>query len=101
MIGIAANWRHNAAMAIIFTFLLGIGNFAMHRAVLESGHPLMQGSSLFGQSRIRWLTLTLEFVLLLAAMLLIESGRTGWGVIYWLYTGCNGIAAWLILTRRI
>ena len=28
-------------MALAFIFVLGIGNFALHKAVLESGHPLL------------------------------------------------------------
>ena len=28
-------------MAILILFLLGVANFAMHKAVLESGHPLL------------------------------------------------------------
>ena len=27
--------------ALLFTFLLGVLNFGLHKAVLESGHPLL------------------------------------------------------------
>lgn len=88
-------------MFIGFVFILGIGNFAMHKAVLESGHPLFQGSVLFARWRIGTLSLLLEFLMLLAVMLLVDSGRLGWGLAYWFYTGMNGLAAWMILTRRM
>ncbi len=88
-------------MGILITFLLGIGNFALNRAVLESGHPALSAwrwdrTSLLGRMMLAW-----EFVLLLAVMLLVAGGRTGWGIFYVLYTALNGLAAWAILTRRI
>ena len=88
-------------MVILFVFLLGIGNFALHRAVLGSGHPAL--------AQLGWLTtrmagrasLALEFVLLLAALLLAAGGHPGWAWTYLGYSALNGIAAWLILSRRI
>ena len=92
-------------MIIAVIFLLGIGNFALHRAVLESGHPLLgqlpggaQGRG--WQNRVRF-TFVLEFFVLVAAMAMAENG---WPSVVWaylIYTGINGISAWLILTRRI
>jgi len=92
---------HNARMAIILVFLLGIANFAVHRAVLDSGHAIvsaMQPESGFFSARM---TLSIEFALLLAALLLVSSGSYEWGWVYALYSLANGFAAWLILTRRI
>ncbi len=88
-------------MAIIIVFLLGVANFAVHRAVLDSGHAIvsaMQPENGFFSARM---TLSIEFVLLLAAMLLVASGSSGWGWAYAFYSLANGFAAWLILTRRI
>ena len=64
-------------MVIFFVFLLGIGNFALHRAVLSSGHPAL--------AQMAWLvsglggraSLVLEFALLLAALLLVAGGHPG------------------------
>lgn len=88
-------------MGIAIIFVLGIVNFAMHRAVLESGHAIvrtMRESSSIFTARF---TLGLEFGLLLVAMLLVAYGHTGWGWTYGIYTAINACTAWLILTRRI
>lgn len=88
-------------MVILFVFLLGIGNFALHQAVLKSGHPLL--------GQVRWLidslrgrgSMALEFALLLAALLLVDGGHPGWAWVYGGYSAVNGLSAWLILSRRI
>ncbi len=88
-------------MAIFFTFLLGIGNFAMHKAVLESGHPLLGKMPWFVHLLGGPVSLASEFLVLLAAMLLVANGQTGWGIAYLAYSCINGTAAWLIITRRL
>ena len=88
-------------MVIFFVFLLGIGNFALHRAVLRSGHPAL--------AEVAWLveglggraSLLLEFVLLFVALLLAANGHPGWSWAYFAYSVLNGLAAWLILSRRM
>ncbi len=86
-------------MAIVLVFVLGIGNFAVHRAVLDSRHPLVAGLPL-GESAA-WITLALEFAALFGALLLVGNGRPGWSLGYLGYSVLNGLAGWLILTRRI
>ena len=84
--------------AVLLTFLLGIANFALHKAVLESGHPAlgrMPVLVLGGKA-----SLLTEFIVLLGAMLLVGNGYSGWGLAYLCYTAFNALAAWLILTRR-
>ncbi|OCC23977.1 hypothetical protein MB02_09205 [Croceicoccus estronivorus] len=88
-------------MAILFIFLLGIGNFAMHKAVLESGHPLLGQMPWFVHMLGGRVSMATEFLILLAALLLVANGHPGWGIAYFLYSGINGIAAWLIITRRV
>lgn len=88
-------------MAVVVIFLLGIGNFAMHKAVLESGHPLLGKMPWFVHMLGGRITLLTEFLLLLAAMLLAWQG---WPALAWAYVAyslLNGLSAWLILTRRI
>lgn len=88
-------------MVILFVFALGVGNFALHRAVLDSRHPLV--------AQMAWLvdrfggrgSLVLEFAVLLGAMLLAADGRPGWAWAYLGYSALNAIAAWLILSRRV
>jgi hypothetical protein len=87
-------------MIILFVFSLGVGNFALHRAVLESGHPLL--------AQMAWLvdrlggraSLVIEFAVLLAALLLVAGGHSGWAWAYLGYSALNGLAAWLILSGR-
>jgi hypothetical protein len=92
---------HWCGMALLVTFLLGIGNFAFHGAIIECRHPLLR--SLPPAIRILGgrASLVAEFVVLLAALLLVAYGHTMWGWAYLGYTLFNGLAAWLILSHRI
>jgi len=88
-------------MVIVMVFLLGIGNFALHRAVLESRHPLVErltgnGRPLFGR-----MSMAAEFVALLTALLLVANGHEWWSWAYLGYSLFNAVSGWLILTRRI
>jgi hypothetical protein len=88
-------------MALVLIFLLGIVNFAMHCAVLASGHPMLGRSPWFIHLLGGRVTLATEFLLLLAAMLLLTEG---WDWVLWAYLGysaLNAFAAWLILSRRV
>lgn len=88
-------------MVILFVFLLGVGNFTLHKAVLESRHPLV--------AQMAWLvnrlggrgSFAVEFVLLLATMLLVAGGHSAWAWIYLGYSALNGLAAWLILSGKV
>lgn len=88
-------------MALIFTLLLGIGNFACHRAVMESGHVMVTDLRPAALRLMRGLSLALEFLLLCAALFAVNSGASYWVWAYVLYSGINGGAAWLIITKRI
>lgn len=88
-------------MAIVLTFLLGIGNFAMHKAVLESRHPLLSEMPWFTGPLGGKIGFATEFVLLFGALLLVAAGYPAWGWAYFGYSALNGMAAWLILTRRV
>ncbi len=87
-------------MALIITFLLGIGNFALHKAVLESGSPLLEQIPAGMRALGGRTSLTLEFLLLLGAMLLVGNGQPGWGWAYFIYSLVNGGSAWWILSHR-
>lgn len=88
-------------LGLIVIFLLGIGNFALHGAVLRSGHRLLgQLPGGIGALGGR-LTLAAEFAVLLAAMLLAAHGWGGMAWAYAAYSALNAISAWLILSGRI
>lgn len=87
--------------ALLLTFILGIGNFAVHKAVLESRHPMLGQVPWFVHALGGRGSLVIEFVVLLGAMLLVGSGFSGWAWAYGGYTLLNTLAAWLIITRRV
>lgn len=87
--------------AIALTALLGVINFAMHGAVLESRHPLLGQLPWLAHPHGRKFGLALEFALLLGALSLVAVGHAAWGWLYLGYTMLNGLAAWAILTGRI
>lgn len=88
-------------MAILFVFFLGIVNFAMHKAVLESDHPLLGQVPWFFHMLGGRFSLVVEFLMLLGAMLFIDSGAYGWAWGYALYSVMNGVSAWLILSGKV
>lgn len=88
-------------MAIVIVFLCGIANFAAHRAVLDSGHPLVRQMHAAGPWLRPGVTLGVEFVALLVALLLVAGGSPGWAWGYALYTLGSGWTAWAILSGRM
>jgi hypothetical protein len=85
---------------LALAFACGIANFAMHKAVLASGHPILAQLPWLWRANGGRIGLMAEYLVLLGAMLTIASGAIGWGWGYALYTGVNALCAWLILTRR-
>jgi hypothetical protein len=88
-------------MAIVVLFLLGIANFAMHKAVIESGHPLLGHVSWHVHMLSGRFSLGVEFLMLLGAMLMVDSGALGWAWGYGAYSLINGVSAWLILSGKV
>jgi hypothetical protein len=88
-------------MGLLLIFLLGIGNFAAHQAVLQSRHPLLGQVPFYFHLLGGKFSLAVEFLMLLGAMLMVAQGSLGWALFYGAYTAVNGLAAWLILSRRV
>jgi hypothetical protein len=88
-------------MAIVLLFLLGIANFAMHKAVLESGHPLLGHMPWFMHLPGGRFGLGVEFLVLLGSMLMVDAGSATWAWGYAFYSAVNGLAVWLILAGRL
>ena len=86
---------------IALIFVLGVGNFALHKAVIESRHPIVEAIPLYGDKSGGWIALGIEFAVLLAAMLLVWDGSPGWTWLYVAYSLAKALAAWMILTDRI
>lgn len=85
----------------IVIFVLGVGNFALNRAVFDSGHPFL--ARLPRRSRVlgHRAALATEFGVLFFALLLSARGWPGFVWAYVAYTGFNTLAAWLILSRKV
>ena len=88
-------------MAIVMLFALGVVNFAMHKAVLESGHPMVARTTVWSGLMGGRLGFAIEFIVLLGAMLMVDAGAQGWAWAYLIYSLLNAASAWLILTGRI
>jgi hypothetical protein len=89
-------------MFLIICFVLGIGNFAMHRAVIESGHPFVEDTKFyFGRHFGRNGSYFLEFAMLFAALYFAHSGSTLALLVYAIYTALNALAAWLLMSGRV
>ena len=88
-------------LAILITFLLGVGNFALHKAVMESGHPLIGRMPWFYHALGGNFSLVVEFMMLLAALLFVAQNSFAAAVAYIVYSMLNSFSAWLILTERL
>lgn len=87
-------------LALIFIFLAGIGNFAMHRALVESRDPIVQASVAPVQRAMgRYTSYAFEFVLLLMTMVFSQSWPVATLLLYGLYTTINGVV-FALLTNR-
>ncbi len=87
--------------ATIIIFVLGIANFALNRAVFDSGHPLLVWLPRASQVLGRRAALTTEFAVLFFALLLSVEGWPGFAWAYGGYTAFNAVAAWLIISGRV
>ena len=88
-------------MGILVAFLFGIANFAMHKAVLDSRHPMLGQVPWFYHLLGGRFSMLVEFAMLLGTMLMISTGSVGWAWGYAIYSLVNALSAWLILSHRI
>ncbi|WP_228242586.1 hypothetical protein [Porphyrobacter sp. GA68] len=88
-------------MALIMIFILGVGNFALHRAVLDSDHPLIRQLTRGRGARGGGIMLAFEFLLLTAAMMLAANEWPEVAFAYALYSALNLVTGWMILSRRL
>jgi len=84
-------------MTIGILFILGIANFALHRAMLDSDHPLVASLPPALRANGGRLSLAFEFLILLLAMLLAAIGWPSAAWVYALYTLINAGTAWVLL----
>ena len=84
-------------MAIIALFLLGIGNFAILRAFLASGHPALQHVPALLREHDGRGAMLLEFGLLVTAMILTDKGYDAAGIAYGIYAIINGVTLMVVV----
>jgi hypothetical protein len=89
-------------MPTVIIFLCGIANFALHKATMESDHPMaLQMRAAFSRFLRGWGSYMLEFLILLSALSFAAMGYTIALPAYIVYTGMNGVAGWAILSGKI
>lgn len=89
-------------MLLILCFLMGVGNFAMHKAVAESDHPFVQDTKrYFGTHFGTNGSYAIELMFLIGAMLFAYDGSMLVAIFYGAYTAFNVFATWMLLTGRI
>ena len=77
-------------ITIIVILLCGAGNFAMHRWMLESGHPMVEAATgPVRQSFGRYATYVIEFLILVGALWMVQRYWFGAMMIYCVYTAFN------------
>ncbi len=89
-------------MLFVLCFLAGIANFAMQKAVLESGHPFVeQVKASFGVIVGERFSLVLDFIVLAGVLIFVFHGNVFAAIVYLGYTAFNAVAAWAILSDRL
>jgi len=86
-------------MLLVITFLMGIGNFALQRAVVERLGPALQVMPVLIRTHAATILFLAEFILLVGAMWEVNQGRSGWAFAYLGYTALNVSVGWSILRR--
>lgn len=85
----------------MFSFLMGVANFAMHKAVSESGHPFVEDAKRYFAAHLSpYGSYAIELMLLIGAMLLANKGSMAVSIMYAAYTAINGVATWLLLSNK-
>ncbi len=89
-------------IATIAILLAGIGNFAMHRWMLESGHPMVEAATgpirrALGSNA----TYVIEFAILLAMLVWAQSRWFPPMMLYGVYTALNAATVALIKGPRV
>lgn len=93
--------RKSVFMLLFICFLLGVANFAMHKAVAESGHPVIEDTRrILGKHFGPHGSYAMELALLIGAMWLANDGAVTITIVYAAYTAINGVATWMLLSGK-
>ena len=87
-------------IALIVLFAAGVGNFAMHRAFMESDDPLIQQMiQPLAKRAGPHVTYVFEFLLLVGAMAIAYRDAVVAILLYGLYTAFNAMAFSWVMNR--
>ena len=90
------------SLPLILCAILGVVNFCLHKAVIESGHPFVEDTKYyFGRHFGTTGSYIIEFALLLTALSFVSTAAMLIMLLYGGYTAFNILAAWLLLTGRV
>jgi len=88
-------------MYLIIIFICGVANFAMHKAMMESDHPLItEARASFYRLLGPYGGYILEFVFLAAALIFANMGMLSSVIFYFVYTLANGAGALVLLSNK-
>ncbi len=88
-------------MLLIVCFVMGVANFAMHKAVSESGHPFVEESKRYFSPHFSpYGSYAIELALLMGALYFAHDGSVAVALTYGVYTVINAVATWLLLSGR-
>ncbi|MEH6756054.1 MAG: hypothetical protein V7676_00935 [Parasphingorhabdus sp.] len=88
-------------MYVFIIFICGIGNFAMHKAMMESDHPMVsEARGSFSKLLGPYGSYILEFAMLAAALVFANMGMLTAVIFYSIYTLANGAGAYVLFSNR-
>ena len=88
-------------MQIFIVFICGIANFAMHKAMMESNHPMIaEARGSFTKFLGPHGSYILEFIMLALTMIFADMGILTALIFYGLYTLAKFAAAYFIYRDR-
>lgn len=88
-------------MYVFIIFICGIGNFAMHKAMMESKHPMVtEARGNFTRFLGPYGSYIIEFLMLLAALVFANMGMLMAVFFYVIYTLANGAGAYALFSNR-
>jgi len=88
-------------MYLLIIFFCGIGNFAMHKAMMESNHPMIiEARMSFAKFLGPYGSYVLEFGMLAAALIFANMGMLSAVIFYAVYTLANGAGALVLFSNK-
>ncbi|QTD55472.1 hypothetical protein [Parasphingorhabdus cellanae] len=88
-------------MYVFIIFVCGVGNFAMHKAMMESNHPMItEARGSFSKFLGPYGSYILEFFMLAAALIFANMGMLSAVFFYGIYTLANGAGAYVLFSNK-